>query len=243
MSDQKVLFVSIFNLGCIDIAENHLYSLKKSGIENYMAYVTDNESFQILSSKGYNVKHYALDIIKEKQEFGTEQFNNISYLRYIIINQLLKEGKIVWYLDVDTVVLYNLNELIPLFISNKYDLVMQNDITDPCSGCMLFCPNSKTIALIECVYNNRTPMVCDQFILAQILKQNIFNINLHLLETTYFPNGLLYFNERHPDPKFKLLHDDFKKSNDPVYFVHANWMVGVDTKIEALKSKGLWFIA
>ena len=119
---------------------------------------------------------------------------------------------------------------------------MQNDINMPCSGCMLFFPNNKTIALTEFIYNNKTSKTNDQILLMQIIKQNIFHLKLNLLETTYFPNGLLYFNERHPDPKFKILHDDFKNSKNPVYFVHANWMVGVDTKIEALKSKGLWYI-
>ena len=124
-----ILFISVFNLGCIEIAENHLYSLKKVGIENYMAYVTDQESFQILSGKGYNVSQIQNDKLeKEKQDFGTEKFNDISYMRYKIINKLLKEGRIVWYLDVDTVVLFNLNELVPFLLSENHDIIMQNDI-------------------------------------------------------------------------------------------------------------------
>jgi hypothetical protein len=112
----------------------------------------------------------------------------------------------------------------------------------PCSGCMLFSPNVKTIALTDFIYNNKTSKMNDQIMLMQLLQQNLFNLKLHLLEPTHFPNGLLYFHERHPDPKFKNLHDQFKNSKNPVYFVHANWMVGVDTKMTALKEKGLWFI-
>ena len=239
-----ILFISVFNLGCIKIAENHLYSLKKVGIENYMAYVTDQESFQILSGKGYNVTR--IDdgkLEKEKQDFGTEKFNDISYMRYKIINQLLKEGRIVWYLDVDTVVLFNLNEIVPFLLSEKHDLIMQNDMNIPCSGCMLFSPNAKTKALTDFIYNNKTSKMNDQIMLMQILKQNMFNLKLHLLDYLHFPNGLIFFHERHPDPKFKNLHDQFKNSKNPVYFVHANWMVGVDTKMAALKEKGLWFIS
>jgi lipopolysaccharide biosynthesis glycosyltransferase len=239
-----ILFISVFNLGCIEIAENHLYSLKKVGIENYMAYVTDQESFQILSAKGYNVSR--IDdgkLEKEKQDFGTEKFNDISYMRYKIINQLLKEGRIVWYLDVDTVVLFNLNEMVPFLLSEKHDLIMQNDMNMPCSGCMLFFPNVKTKALTDFIYNNKTSKMNDQIMLMQLLKQNMFNLKLHLLDYLHFPNGLIYFHERHPDPKFKNLHDQFKNSNKAIYFVHANWMVGVDTKMAALKEKGLWFIS
>jgi hypothetical protein len=43
-----ILFISVFNLGCIDIAENHIISLLRSGITNYRAYVTDTEGFDIL---------------------------------------------------------------------------------------------------------------------------------------------------------------------------------------------------
>ena len=132
MSTAEVLFISVFNMGCIEIAENHLQSLLKNGITNYMAYVTDNESLVFLTNKGYKVS-LALGVVgaeplKEKQDFGTENFNTISYLRYYIINKLLSEGRNVWYLDVDTVVLYNLNLLVPQLLAQKYDLCMQNEL-------------------------------------------------------------------------------------------------------------------
>ena len=37
------------------------------------------------------------------------------------INQLLNEGRIVWYLDVDTVVLFNLNELVSFLLSEMIE--------------------------------------------------------------------------------------------------------------------------
>jgi hypothetical protein len=240
--DQKIIFISVFNLGCIEIAENHLLSLRNVGITNYMAYVTDKESYDILTNKGYNVIQFMSSELKEKQNFGTEHFNEISYLRYTIINKLLEEGNIVWYLDVDTVVLYNLNNIVHTFIKNKDDIVIQNDINMPCSGCMLFFPNAKTKILTNMVYMQRSKNENDQIILARLLHKNVLNLKLHLLDPTFFPNGLLYFNDRHPDPKFKDLHTTFKNSNNPIYFVHANWMVGIETKINALKEKGLWYI-
>ena len=55
-----------------------------------MAYVTDIESFSILAEKDYNVTYLDTEVkvMKEKQDFGTENFNDISYLRYNIINKL-----------------------------------------------------------------------------------------------------------------------------------------------------------
>lgn len=159
------IFISVFNLGCIEIAENHILSLIKSGIKNYRAYVTDKESFDILTLKGYNVIRYDDFEIKDKMDFGTSNFNNLSFIRYKIINQLLKENNIVWYLDVDTVVLCDLNLVIKYFINEKYDLIMQDDINVPCSGCMLYFPNKKTIELTHDMYNNKTSSDNDQRII------------------------------------------------------------------------------
>ena len=54
----NILFISVFNLGCLEIAENHIVSLIRNGVSNYRAYVTDTESFDILIKKGYNVIYY-----------------------------------------------------------------------------------------------------------------------------------------------------------------------------------------
>jgi hypothetical protein len=105
-----LLFISVFNYGCIGIAHNHLESLKRNRIQNYQAFVTDKESLEYLSSRGYHV--VLIDesqYTKEKTDFDTKPFNELSYLRYKIIQKLLQENKTVWYLDVDTVVLKDLN--------------------------------------------------------------------------------------------------------------------------------------
>jgi len=235
-----ILFISVFNLGCIEIAENHIVSLVKNNITNYRAYVTDEESFNILNKKGYNVQYYSSQHSNEKMDFGTEGFNNLSFIRYKIINELLNEGKIVWYLDTDTVVLYDLNRLVQEF-ANKH-IVMQNDINMPCSGCMLLFPNNNTKQITDIVYNLRTSSQNDQIILAQLLIQNQTYIKMHLLDHEMFANGLLYFNELSNNPDFRNLQLAFKKTEKPLYFVHANWMVGIDTKINALKNKGLWYL-
>jgi hypothetical protein len=70
--------------------------------------------------------------------------------------------------------------------------------------------------------------------------QNIFNIGV--LSEYNFPNGLLYFNELNDNANFKQFQINFKNSSEPVYFVHANFMIGIDTKIEAFKKKNLWII-
>jgi len=234
-----ILFISVFNLGCIEIAENHILSLLRNGITNYRAYVTDTESVDLLIKKCYNVIYYPVQQSTEKMNFGTSGFNSLSYIRYKIINELLNEDKIVWYLDVDTVVLHDLNILVPEFIGK--DIVMQNDINMPCSGCMLCYPTEICKQITSSIYNSQTSSENDQILLAQLLYRNK-HVKLALLDHEIFANGLLYFNELSNNQTYYKLQLDFKKTQKPLYLVHANWMVGIETKINELKKKNLWYL-
>lgn len=225
------------------MAKNHLESLKRNNITNYVAYVTDDESYDELLLDNYKVSKYisSIDSInKEKNDFATPEFNNLSYIRYKIINNLLKQGKSVWYLDIDTVVLTNLNEYYNS-LQKSFDILFQNDINMLCTGCMLMIPNLKTIQLTEFIYSNKNNQHNDQIFINNIFRNNpIFNIGV--LSENQFPNGLLYFNELKEEPHFREAQEKFNKSTEPVYFVHANYMVGIQTKINAFKDKKLWFI-
>ena len=242
---KELLFISVFNLGGINIALNHLESLRRQNIQNYRAYVTDQESYDIVSKEDHPVElviETDENITREKVNFSTTEFNTLSYTRYRVILDLLGKGHAVWYLDVDTVVLQNLNDVYKDLNGTEYHAAMQDDVNMLCTGCMLLFPKPITIQLMQSVYENRTSSENDQIILMYILMQNRNTINIMILNTLQFPNGLLYFNELHDNPKYRELQIKFKQSIFPVYFVHANWMIGMETKINAFKKKGLWFV-
>ena len=242
---KELLFISVFNLGGITLALNHLESLRRQNIQNYRAYVTDQESYDILVEKGHPVEliiENTTPLTKDKSNFGTPDFNTLSYTRYKVILGLLNKGYPVWYLDIDTVVLQNLNEVYNELKETNYHAVMQDDINMLCTGCMLLFPKPITIKLIESIYQNRTSADNDQIILLHILRSNPNIFNIMPLNKWQFPNGLLYFNELNEDARYNELQIKFKQSSHPVYFVHANWMVGMENKIEAMKKKGLWFV-
>jgi hypothetical protein len=242
---KELLFISIFNLGGINIALNHLESLRRQNIQNYRAYVTDQESYDIVKENGHPVEmvlNPPTQLTKDKPNFGTPDFNTFSYMRYKVILELLEQSQPVWYLDIDTVVLQNLNDVYADLKNTNYDAVMQSDINMLCSGCMLLFPKPLTIKLMQSIYENRTSKEGDQIIMLHILMQNPNTINIMTLNTLQFPNGLLYFNELHNNPEFRKQQIQFRQSVLPVYFVHANWMIGMETKINALKKKGLWFV-
>jgi hypothetical protein len=107
---------------------------------------------------------------------------------------------------------------------------------------MLLFPKPVTIKLVQSIYENRTSADNDQIILMNILMNNPNAINILPLNKLQFPNGLLYFSELNDNPIYRELQLQFKQSNYPIFFVHANWMVGMETKIDAFKKKGLWFV-
>ena len=245
MAYPPVLFISVFNFGGITLALNHLESLKRQGITNYRAYVSDQESYDVLIEKGHPVERITgsdTALTKEKTNFGTTDFNTLSYTRYKVIGELLRQNQPVWYLDIDTIVLQNLNDVYEVLKNAQYDAVMQNDINMLCTGCMLLFPTQNAIQLIDAVYGNRTSRENDQIILAHILRNTPQQYAIFALNMWHFPNGLLYFKELDKNPRYRELQEQFKQSTRPVYFVHANWMVGVENKINALKEKGLWYI-
>lgn len=260
--EPEVVFISVFNLGAIELAKNHLESLKRQNIDNYLAFCTDKESFDILQEEGYHVEYFSCqesimntDISKEKEDFGSKSFDDITFFRHLAILKLLKEGKAVWYMDVDTVVLSDLNLVYKYYATNmkKYDIILQDDINMACLGCMLCFPTEKTVEMLETTYNRRNDGFNDQILFNKIVQEkgsssetgSQENIKLLLLNRMEFPNGLLVFHPKHPNPQLAKLQEDFRtyrSGGGRVYFVHANWMVGIDTKISALKTLGAWFL-
>lgn len=239
----ELVFISIFNFAGIELAKNHLESLKRNNISNYIAYATDDESYNELLSLNYKVTKYVSTdgiISKDKMDFDSPGFINLTYVRYKIIKDLLIQGKAVWNLDIDTVVLTDLN-LFYNSLEKNFDISFQNDINMLCAGCMLIMPNIKTIKLTEFIYSNKNNGVNDQIFINRILNEND-NFTVGILNQNVFPNGLLYFNELRNEKHFREAQENFKQSTLPVYFVHANYMVGIETKINAFKSKNLWFI-
>jgi len=246
MSD-KLLFISVFNFGAIEMAKNHLKSLRIRGITNHRSYVTDSESHTVLKSMGYPV--YLIendDIQKESTNFGTSKFNNMSYVRYHVIKYLLQKGYDVWYMDVDTVVL---QDVTPIYVEYKErgtcDVMFQTDINMPCTGCMLFFKCERAVLLVDTIIANQNDKANDQLIMNEILHNCPEMVRHANFSMFMFPNGLLYFDEdivKCPDNYRNIKDAYLAKEDNVVHFVHANWMVGDHNKIGALKKCGLWFV-
>ena len=241
-----LIFISVFNEGSLQIARNHIQSLKNVGIDNYMAYVTDKESYNALTAdKSHVCLIEGQNVSNEKKDFGTKNFNDMSYLRYKVISELLKKGDDVWYLDTDTVVLYDLNKEYKKYKGTGIDIYFQNDINMICTGCMLYFSNQRTANVTNYIYTNRNADDNDQIFFARLLHFNPDAVSIKTLNTMNYPNGLLYFDSEfiNTPERYKLIKDTFTNyKNKNIYFVHANWMVGNEKKSNALKKMGNWYI-
>lgn len=242
------LFICVFNYGAIHLGLNHLQSLRRCGITNYKAFVTDTASVNALTERGHPVEYvtpegnYGMD----KMDFDSPTFNSMSYLRYKVIIKLLEQGQIVWYMDVDTVVVQNVLPVYECIKVEGIDICFQNDVNMPCTGCMLCWPNPATIDFFRKIYTGARSDICDQVLVSEYLRQAPDGIKIGLFDKTEFPNGLLYFcddlENQEMVKQYSSVVIPYKEAPKNIYFVHANWMVGNDVKIAALQKHGLWFI-
>lgn len=255
---QNIKCICVFDYGSKELGLNHLISLQRADIDNYMAFVTDERTFKYIKQRGdFNVtfEKFAFSgplITINKKNFGTQEFNMFSYYRYKIINDLLKKGTTVWYMDVDTVVTPYINNV----DLNEYrgrDVVFQNDCHMMCTGCVLYYPTRATVDFTGYIWRNASAEKNDQNLIFDMYnQQKLQGLNYTVLNYLQFPNGLLYFDDEDKievppqiiDMKLQFRKNQMLSSGETgsVAFVHANWMIGNETKEAALKKKGLWFI-
>jgi len=254
MSCENLIFITVFNHGAIELALNHYKSLTAVGITNYMAYVTDEESVRAMQEHGYKctlIENANVD--KNAMEFCRGDFNKLSFLRYHVAGYLIRSGKDVWYMDVDTVLLQDVQYIYEIYKNNGINICIQDDINMPCSGCILYIASEDTARFTDIVINEKDNFPNDQYTLVSVLnsihhlfKSGIFKtqMKISLFDRTLFPNGLLYFGDDfiNTPVQYKTLKDEYKNAKKTPFFVHANWMIGNDKKKSAFQNNGLWFL-
>jgi hypothetical protein len=249
---KELLFVCCFDYGSRELGLNHLKSLKNQGIDNYMAFIADRSTYELVKKYGFKCTFIDdANFSTSQKTFGHPDFVEFSFLRYKFIHESLKTYKYVWYLDVDTVVLDNLNSIYGEYLGKGYDIVFQNDVhqIQNCTGCMLYFSNQKTLDMTAHVYKGMNRNIPDQHFVNYFLMQNPGVFKTTMFDLERFPNGLIYFDK--PELiDLSIEFDNFKKNfyknkdkTKKLAFVHANWMVGIDTKINAFKKKSLWYLS
>jgi hypothetical protein len=244
----ECIIFNLFNDGVIDLAHNHLQSLKNNNITNYISFTTGINSYNKLKDE-FNVEYINInDKNSTYLDFGSNQFCEFSYARYKIMLNLLKKYKYVWYLDVDTVVLGNIFNYINF--SQQWDICCQDDLIMPCTGCMLVNNTQASIDTINKILSNRTKEINDQVLLKKLLVTKEVSVKIISLSKYLFIPGGLFFDMKYITDKSQVLENYrlnyintiIKNNTSPGVFVHANYIMGNKNKIDALKSRKLWFI-
>jgi len=246
----NILFLSVFNDGCMELAHNHLLSLQNAHITNYIGYTTGYKSYIKLKSLKFNVIYNKTSYTNDKVLFDTKEFCNLSYLRYKIILGLLDKFDYIWYLDVDTFVkegiLTNITKLLNKY--DKVDILCQDDITMLCTGCMLIKNNNENKKTLKLILDNQNNEINDQILFNSLINKKLIKSSILLLSKYEYINGLCYFDDiwLNINENYKKYKQKYKKKSlaikKNIYFIHANFILGNDNKILALKNKNLWLI-
>ncbi len=242
MSDKLPLYISVFNNTQIELALNHLWSLRRVlPLANYMAYVTDRVAEEHLRTRGYHVTFH-------EPEPGC----SLSFARYKVISDLLEQGVDVWYLDVSTVVIKPIRNLYTILLSlpETPDIVLQDDTIMPCTGCMIWFSNPRTIrmARIMSLAWNAKSTVSDQIVFNKLVN-TLDLVRVATWSAEHMPVSVTYFKKGFVEHghleqgRAQAYRQIVQLNKHEAYLVNANFPVDTEQKISALISNGLWFVA
>lgn len=255
-----ITYLTIFNNGYIEMTKNNVLNFLKIIKNNKLTLVS-------LDSLGYENLNMFLDSLKENydttnveiknlnnfdsnfHEFGTAQFNQIMHQKINVIIDELKNNDILHYFDGDVFFFKDPSDLI-IEKLKSFDIVFQQDSPRTprhngwdfpvysnyvCAGNFSIKKNDKTFKFLNEIKIRLNIRQHDQETLFHYLNSVCTNIKeykdclLDVYDPELFQNGYDTF-----------FADWYKKENK--ISVHANYMVGLDKKINSLKSIGGWLI-
>ncbi len=243
-----LLIVSISNYGFKNLTLNWITNLHKLGFNKFVVFCFDLELYEFLSEKGYKnnlaiVPSEWLDfkISKSFSSWATKDYNQITQAKPQIWYQLLKLKLNIFFSDSDVAWL-NKNIIDHLKFIYEYstaDLLFSVDQEHRNNyyntGLFMAKCTSYSIDLFLNLINEQRKSPehsIDQIVFSNMLKKTKFNDSRIIgLDPILFASGKVF------------LHDKLnKRFNLTPYTFHANYLVGMEAKINALKANNLWFL-
>ncbi|RNA06245.1 glycosyltransferase family 77 [Brachionus plicatilis] len=244
---QNMFIVTVSNYGFRDLTLNWIISLKRINITKFVIFSFDQDFVNYLISKGYkdNVldlpkswMHLSVD--KTSANFLSKNYYAITQAKTNVVFKLLNLNQKFIFSDVDCVwlnrAIFNYAELIAK--NSKAHLIYAQDFGKNQAyyntGFFFATPTdfSKKLYLMMTKLQEQDAKSVDQFVLDKVLKKINFNDNrLETFDILTIANGYYYFHQK-MDRIFQI----------KPFAVHANYFPSFETKVNALKSRNLWFI-
>lgn len=215
------------------------------------SYLTNNTHIPTVSGTAFNISaplgHY---------DYDSSGFNFVSHMKFVAVRSILQQGYNVLFSDVDIVWLKNPTP----FFRRDVDFEFQTDgghddllpEDEPCTGFYYMKANMRSISLLEEIldfaaqsnYSKPEQTNMHSIILRmQELEKAIYvtrysqvpvteKFTFRQLPPLLFPNGKVFRSKEYEERR--------ETAGVPTVIVHANWIVGTDSKRRMLHDYGLW---
>lgn len=226
--------VTYTNAAHIKMCENMMLSAEKHFDITPYIYCMDKESKDYFLQTKWNTNVRECSFVACKSgalDWGTPDYRVLIRNKFFAIKEVLLETNLpVLFCDSDIFFFKNpIPYLESIHHQHSVNIITQTDPphTPICTGFICLYPTQDVFTAIDFVNQQATDfskVFDDQLGFIQAVYQN--RLSFYSLEQSLFPNGNTFFNEK------KLCPDK--------YIIHANYMVGHDTKVTALKGASAW---
>jgi len=224
--------ITYTNFGHTEMCRNMVRSFRK--VNSYTPitiFCMDIESKDALESEGHEC--IVIDYKKcnsEAMDWGTLDYRDLIQNKFFIIKEQMEKYGDVIFCDSD---LFYFQDPVP-YIEGELEVADVVCQTDPphtaiCTGFLGLRPSEASYRVIDMVndYNPDTDGIFDDQL--RFIRYCVeTRIPVVTLPQELFPNGNTFFNEGNECPN--------------KYLIHANYMIGYETKVNALKNAGAWIV-
>ena len=230
---KKTALITLTNDGYFKYTLNCLLSLKKIGIHDIKTYSIGKKAFNAIRGAGYKTIIIEDELSTGFQQFRSGNWSNITFKKFEIIHENLKENDFVCFTDGDIV--FKKKEFLDYCMHNigHDDLLIQNDAHEDnsdenlCSGFIFIKSNEKTMNFFNPQIVKERSNINEKWDDQIYVNQHKDEISYKKLPLSLFPNGK-YFYDNH-----SLI--------DP-YMIHFNWVIGHAKSWKILKHKEAYSI-
>jgi len=243
-----LLILSVSNYGFKDLTLNWITNLNKLDFKKFIVFCFDQELYEFLSKKGFKnnlaiVPSNWLDfnVSKSYSSWATKDYNQITQAKPQIWYQLLKLNCNIFFSDSDVAWLNKniLDHIKYIYTYSTADLLFsidQEGRNNYYNTGLFFAKSTPySIQLFLDLINEQRKSPehsIDQQVFSRMLIKRKFNDSRIIgLDPILFASGKVFLHE-------KLN----KKLNLNPYTFHANYLIGMNAKINALKENNFWYI-